>query len=104
MGASVSLRLSSSTQNGIEPEKLTSDQAKAIENLADAISIPKSTHKKSSRTYGGRNTSERVNSDAADLNAALENDLDEILKDLEKTDPECAKNTKKLQKNSNKDR
>ena len=77
-------------------EKLTSDQAKAIENLADAISIPKSTHKKSSRTYGGRNTSERVNSDAADLNAALENDLDEILKDLEKTDPECAKKYKKI--------
>jgi protein-tyrosine-phosphatase len=90
-------------------EKLTEAQAKAIENLADAIVIPKSTHKNSSPSYGSKNKklSKTDGQSAEKLNEALERDLDAVLADLEKTDPECAKQyraaAKKLREKVKKD-
>jgi hypothetical protein len=77
--------------NKRDGDKLTSAQIKAIENLADVIVIPKATHKNASPTYGGKNTAERIRSDADDLSSAMERDLDSVLADLEKRDKECAK-------------
>jgi protein-tyrosine-phosphatase len=74
-------------------EKLSEAQAKAIENLADAIVIPKSTHRNSSPSYGSKNKklSKKDGVSVEKLNEALDRDLDAVLADLEKTDPECAK-------------
>jgi hypothetical protein len=90
---------------------LSPKQKKAIENLADAVVIPKATHRKSSPTYGSKNKklSKTDGKNAGTLNDALGRDLDAVLTDLEKTDPECAKQYRaaakklrdKVKKNSN---
>lgn len=76
-------------------EPITPSQLKTIENMADAIAIPKKAHQQKSPTYGKRNTTTRIKEDASDLNKAAGRDLDAMEKDMGKYNKRCSKAYKK---------
>jgi len=75
--------------------RLEEHQAKAIEDLADAIAIPKAAHRAESPTWGPRNTAGRIKGDAGDLTKAANRDLDVMIDNIGKYDKRCAKSYRK---------
>lgn len=69
--------------------KLTSNQAKAIDNAGWTIAIPKQAHKEVSPTYGGRNNS-LIKDDADDLAKAAQRDIKAMRAKIAKYDKGCA--------------
>ncbi|WP_223669845.1 PAAR-like domain-containing protein [Kangiella shandongensis] len=67
-------------------KRLSSEQAKAIENAADAIAIPRKAHQQVSPTYGGRNSAKRVIQDAGNLAGAAKRDTETMLKQIDEYD------------------
>ncbi|CAQ83258.1 MULTISPECIES: hypothetical protein [Photorhabdus] len=57
--------------------KLTPQEEKTLYNNATAVELPKDAHAES-RTYRGKNTSEQVNQDAADLCGAVCRDTETL--------------------------
>lgn len=71
--------------------KLGPDERRDLKNNSPAVASPRDIHQKTSPTYGGRNTPERIAEDAADRQAAQARDraiLDKALKERD----EAAKN------------
>jgi hypothetical protein len=66
-------------------------QLRAIENLADAIAIPKAAHRGNSPTFGSRNTDSRIRGDAGNLGKAANRDLDAMIANIGKYNKRCAK-------------
>ena len=71
--------------------RLEEHQAKAIEDLADAIAIPKAAHRGESPTYGPRNTAGRIRGDAGNLGKAANRDLDAMIDKIGSYNKRCAK-------------
>lgn len=71
-------------------DDITRSQLKAIEDLADAIAIPKAAHRGDSPTYGPRNTAGRIKGDAGDLGKAANRDLDVMIDNIGKYNKRCA--------------
>jgi hypothetical protein len=67
---------------------LCPDQASAIDNLGNAIAIPKAVHSGYSPTYGGKNTPDRISEDAGDLQTAAKRDTADVAQGME---GECKK-------------
>lgn len=57
---------------------LDDDEIHSLTDKVAAIVIPKEIHHKISETYGGRNSSARIEMDSKDLRAALDRNLDAI--------------------------
>src|SRR5207253_2577602 len=58
-------------------------QKRAVDNIGNAIAIPKAVHSGHSPTYGGRNTDARMQSDASDLQSAAKRDTGEVSKGMQ---------------------
>lgn len=58
---------------------LTRAEEKAIRNQGTAVARPAAGHRATSPTYGGRNTSAQIGSDAADPGAAVARDSDSMV-------------------------
>lgn len=54
--------------------ELTPAEAAALKANTPAVASPRDIHQQTSPTYGGRNTPERIATDAADLDAAATRD------------------------------
>lgn len=50
--------------------ELSPSEAKDLKNNTPAVATPRKDHQQKSRTYGGRNTKEKINADAKDLDKA----------------------------------
>lgn len=74
-------------------KELCPDQKKAIDNLAQAICIPKSIHSSYSPTYGGKNNPARILWDSANPQKAARRDTAEVLRGMKKdgVSKECRK-------------
>ena len=74
-------------------EKLCPDQARAVDNLASAIAIPKAIHSGYSPTYGGRNSPDRILDDALNPQKAARRDTAKVLNGMKKdgVSKECRK-------------
>ena len=72
-------------------DDITRSQLKAIEDLADAIAIPKAAHRGNSPTFGSRNTNTRIRGDAGNLTKAANRDLDAMIDNIGKYNKRCGK-------------
>lgn len=75
-------------------DRLSPDQINAIIEHAPTIAIPEKLHQKHSETYGGRQNQKfddlrRIERDAGDLSKAARENTDELLRHVEKFDPNC---------------
>lgn len=77
---------------------LCKKQAKAIDNIGNAIAIPKGVHSDYSPTYGSKNTPQQIKSDADGLQKAARRDTRNVKKGLK--DP-CKKKYAAWQKKIN---
>ena len=67
-------------------------QKKAIDNLGNAIAIPKAVHSGFSPTYGGNNSEARITSDAGNLQTAAQRDTADVSEGMKKSgSKECKK-------------
>ena len=66
---------------------LSKAQINAIVNQAESIAIPKVAHQKASRTYGRRNSSEKIKVDSGNLAGAAKNDIKSLNKEMYKYTP-----------------
>jgi hypothetical protein len=72
--------------------ELTTAQAKAVENLAMSVVIPKAAHQQASETYGGRNSADRIQTDAEGPSTAAKRDTKKMREEIAKhADSDCVK-------------
>ena len=84
--------------------ELCPKQAKAIDDLANAIAIPKWAHSGYSPTYGGNNTETKITDDAKNLQKATRRDTAAMKKGMKEqgASKECQKEYAKWAKQVNK--
>jgi hypothetical protein len=59
-------------------KELCDNQKKAINNVGNAIAIPKEVHSEHSPSYGGRNTPQHIEDDSKNLQQAAKNDTEKV--------------------------